>query len=651
MQTMLTRLTRSEEELHSLTVQLQALLADIPLKIQCICRDSDLVILGQHHPDLALDTRRIFHTLERQIQAFQIQCARQVRLYLRTVGDSSPYASRQFAIQPPPPPPLLNPGASLSSTEEKWLLDDEDIDAWLHEVGTPGLEQLPLLEHGTRIEIQDNLTNLPTDLRTDKSHDLAVRSPSQFESAMAVANAGDTPERAENLSLVPYSAAEGEDQDVLHSDLNDALVTRQQGSRWNARWAIVTGAATLGLAGGTYLVTRPCSLNTCPELQTARSLEQNSLATLQQGNTPDALAVAHQSLGRAVAVLETIPLWSSRRPEAAQLMESYQAKAETLEQLLHLETQVSEVLPPDLNQPRSVEDWQTIRAALIPMIGHLSDIGLDQSIYPYARRQLAHYRAALATVERQLQREQQAQAALDNAQQTVKLAETRQAIARSLENWQLVRATWQVVMMRLEDIPSNTLAVEEASQLREEYQPKLDAANQQVDAEQLARNLLEQGKQRAAEAQSAQTRFHWRQALVDWEAAIAFLEEIPQGTSKQSQVQTLLATYQQSRDQAQQKLEATAQVASQLDQLCQGEIQLCTLLAVDQSIRLQLGQSYVAAIEAARSTGNRDLQAIVTEHQLNLRRAFVAIATEFDLPVEVYSPSQALLDRHLPEEG
>jgi hypothetical protein len=624
---MQTMLPRTGDDLQTLTAQLQMLSEDIPLGIRCICRNRDLIILGQHQPGISLNVSKIFRFLERKIQSLQIQCAQRVRLYLRVAGQDSPYASRQFTIQPPPPPPLEE-SLDQETPKEKWYLADEDIDAWLSELGATGTVS------GVDPGLPGAANSAELTLR--QATDLTLESPTEGELTLPPAPSEDP----DTLSLVPYSDL----------DTDPTLVARQRLGKLNPRWAIASGAATLGLVGGAYLVTRPCSLATCPQLQTARSLEQESLAALASGRDPAALEAAQQSLGRAVALLETIPLWSSHKSEATALMSDYEEKATTLEQLIYLENRVTEALPPDLSQPQPVEDWQAARNALTSIIGKLEDIQPDHEFYTYARQKLNQYQIVLARVNYQFKQETEAQAALDNAQQTVKLAETRQTIARSLENWQLVRATWQVVMMRLEDIAAGqTIAAQEAERLMDIYQARLDAANQQVDAEQLARRLLQQGQQRAQEAEVAQERFQWRQALVDWEAAIAFIEEIPQETSQHSEAQSLLNSYKQFRDEVQDKLEATARVARHLTEICDRELQRCSLLAVDQSIRLQLDQDYVSAIEVARATGNRDLQAIVTEHQLALREALVAIATEFELPVEVYSPAQTLLDRHLPE--
>ncbi|HEY9648923.1 MAG TPA: hypothetical protein V6C88_21265, partial [Chroococcidiopsis sp.] len=259
------------------------------------------------------------------------------------------------------------------------------------------------------------------------------------------------------------------------------------------------------------------------------------------------------------------------------------------------------------------------------------------------------YRNQLATVERQLQQEQQAQQALNNVKETVQLAEARQKIAQSLANWQLARATWQVVIMRLQEISPDTLAARDARQLLTLYQPQLAAVHERVEQEQTANQRLEQATRQAARATAAESQFDWQQAVAEWDVALNYANEVPVDTSSRPQAEALITTYKSSREQASERQQITERVSTDLNKACTGELQFCRLMSVDSVIRVRLDSAYVDAIAAARSSGNRDLQAVVAQHQLNLRRSLVDLASRFDLAVEVYDPSGTLLERHQPQ--
>lgn len=615
------------DELHYFRAVLRSLFEDLPLGIRYVLKGGKLIILGQHRAEVAVDSQDVLNVLEQQLRSLPIWFAHQVSFYLRVLGEKQPYAYRHFRVQPPAPPPnpyLCSDTASEVATaeqpsgdpvsSEQWLVGDEELDELMQELMTPASSKSSI-----------------TLLRRNPDYAIATTTPAPSEVS---------------LSLVPVSPSE------LATRSQQSFADQETENPWhkglNRRLVLTTGITALGLAGGAYVLTRPCTLGSCEELQTARTLGEESVNTVHQARSRRDLETAQQYLARAVVLLDRIPLWSGRSQEAQNLMETYQGQAIALEQIIAMEDQAAIALQRSQNPPYPVETWEALQNLWQTLIDQAENIEPNHEFYGFAQGKLQDYRTQLFQVEQQLAIERQAQQMLENAQQTIQLAEARQRIARSLENWQLVRATWQVVLLRLEEIPAQTLAIREAERLQAAYQPRLESVMRRVEQEQTAAQLLTQATQQADQAETAADRHDWLQALTRWDQAILYIQDVPSGTSAQEDAETLMSTYQVARAEAQQKLQATEQVELELAKICRGEIQVCQLISVASSIRIQLGERYVEAIAAARDSGNPDLQALVTEHQLNLRQVLERLAQQFQLPVEVYDPANVLLDRHTP---
>ena len=269
-------------------------------------------------------------------------------------------------------------------------------------------------------------------------------------------------------------------------------------------------------------------------------------------------------------------------------------------------------------------------------------------LYPLALKHIGTYRDRLNHIEQRIQVEQQASQALDNAKQAAQLAQTRQGMAQSLENWQFARVTWIVAVERLASVPNDTVAGTEAQRLMDSYQTSLDVVNHRVQREQRAVRTLEQAEQRAQIAEAAEHRLDWHQAVHDWERAIAYVQQVESGTHYQLKAEELVSDYTHSLNHAQESLQTSEQIETELEKTCIGEIRICNLLSVGQTIKVRLDNDYVDAINAARISGNEGLQAVMTDHQLILRRTLEQIARNYQLPVEVYDDQNALLERHLP---
>lgn len=605
------------EDLNHLGMQLQNLLNDIPLGIQCSVKEEKLIVLGQHQEGVLPDPKQTLRFLERKIQSLQLRFTQQVRLYLRVVGQQYPYAHRTFVIQPPPPPPnptlcqvaLTNGAGSTPAKKDEWIIpSDDELDALMQELMAPVYEQLePAYPY----------------------HDLELIPVDQ----------PDATEAGEAIAFLPPA-----DMEFVADQLSPAVAPWK-----NGKVVVSAGMAALGLAGGAYALGQPCVLGACAEITTAQSLSQQSTQVVETADDKKDLESARQTLNQAIATLDTIPMWSSRSSDARTLMQDYESQGRNLDNIIAVEAIAAAATEKLQTSMYSLEDWRKLHSLWQTAVNQLDKVAPESEFYAYAQKKLYDYRAILVEVDYRLQEEEAAQNSLDVAKQTIQLAEVRRQIAQSPENWQLVQANWETVVERLQSIPADTLAAVEAQRLLMAYQPELVKTRDRLGNEQAAASVFEQAKQRAQLAQSAQQESDEHLAIALWQQAIQFAAQVPTQSVYRTQAEALMNTYQQALAQLQQPSSASPQVTAALEQICNDQLHACRLVSVGDSIRLQLNPAYVQAITTARNSGNTDLQTVFYQHQVQLKHSLERLANQFRLPVEVYDPSNVMLARHLPQ--
>lgn len=415
------------------------------------------------------------------------------------------------------------------------------------------------------------------------------------------------------------------------------------------RLAIATlGVATLGLATGVYGATRPCVLGPCEALLDAEQLGDKSHRIMRQAQTWTDVEGAVPPLNQAIEILEPIPVWSSHSAVAQDHMKDYTLQLGEIEQLLDIEQAVVNANKLSNQAVYSFDDLQTVRSLWQSAIDDLEVVPLDSPLHDFSQTYLADYHDDLANADQQLQREETAMSILDTAKQAAQLAQVRQGVAQSLENWQFARVTWIVALDRLAQVADDTLASREAERLAAFYQSSLDEVDVRVRREKGAATALEKATRHADMASAAEQRHDWAQAIADWNKAIEHIQQINQSSTYYLKAESLLNQYQDSVAQVQNKLEAKTVIEGELRQSCLGELQLCHIVSIGQSIKLKLDDSYMDAITTARGNGNYNVQAVVTDHQLMVRDSLDRIANSFNLPIEVYNPDGGLLERHIP---
>lgn len=450
----ITELSLSVEELGR-TLEAFFRQRQLAVAVRCALQGDRLLVVGNHRADMSLNPRQVLQLLEAHIHALQIRSIQQVGLYLRIVGQPKPYVRRQFLLNQPLPKPVLS-GLAASAT------------------GGTGAIAPP-----ATIPIPKPAPTAPP--ARAKAQPIPPRATSRPVQTVA-------PESLKSLqkSRQAIVSEVSLDDSLAASELSKSAQTPQAIADLGAdHRLLLAGVGALGLALGSYVLTQPCTLGACPQLQTAESLGSKSFTVATQAPASPDLAAAQQYLTGAIDLLETVPIWSRHRQTSSKLHQQYQQENEVLSRLRQAEqwaiaaTQASEA--PVL----SLQTWQWIRNQWEAAIQQLETVPVSSPFYATATAKLQDYRDRLALAQTRLQQEEAAGQRLSEAKQLLKLAWERQQHAIRQKRPDLaeaVVATWEAGIDRLQQVPPNTSAAFEAERLLALYQPRVEQIKTDLEA-------------------------------------------------------------------------------------------------------------------------------------------------------------------------
>lgn len=461
----------------------------------------------------------------------------------------------------------------------------------------------------------------------------------------------------------PPVHAEAERAEAHPSETVQAITPRTAIAPKPAEWlmghwlmAIALGMGAGLLLGGTYVLSRPCVLGECTVLLQADALSQTSLELLQPTATSDEVLMAYDQLVEAIYLVEDIPVWSQHYDAGQQLLQQLETEAEVLAKVVDALEIGRSAAEESQNPPHPLPKWEAIQSLWKEAIALLSSTPADSHIYPLAQHKRTEYEANLVAIEQRLTIENQAQADVRTARSTAQLAETREAIAQKPEDWQLIRATWQTTIQRLNQVPEGTMAYAEAQQLLEIYQMHLTAVSDRLQQEEQSATAYQQAVELAEQAQSAEQEGQWSQAVTQWREALTQIQQVIEGTTFHPRAQPLSATYQSALSIAEENLQkaVTQQTAeTSLADFCAGYPTLCTYRFQSDRIQVFITAGYDRAAEQSMVYA-QILPNTVAEYQTNLRvndllRAIARIGDLTELPVELYNASEKLFGIYEPE--
>lgn len=399
---------------------------------------------------------------------------------------------------------------------------------------------------------------------------------------------------------------------------------------------LLAGIGIVTAMGLGYLANRHCLFNNCALIPQANQLARQAELIIE--HTPEDLAIADQQLVQAQQLLNKIPSWSPHYREADNLAQSYQKRAQNLENFQQALTLREQALSlSDL--PLTIPKCEEIESLWIEAIALMESIDSTDKLYELAQEKLPQFNL-----------EKQAITSLKTAQEAAQLGKVRESVARSLENWQLVEATWRTALERLAQISPDSQIANQATieQLSSIYQSRLDQAMETREQEALAFQLYEQGQAKAKLAQTQAENKQWQASVYHWREALQTLQQIPSPSFVFPEAENLVNQYQNSLQQAETKLS----VALNLERICTADIKICNYNIDNNLIKIVLTPVYQQQLWqvslAANSQSNAPAQMELRQHLSGLDSLFQNISNNTGVPVEVYDSQQVLIVSYLP---
>ena len=602
---------------------------NLPLYISCDFRDESLTVVGEHPRSLVLKAKPTFAVLEAAILEIEPEAIQQIGLCLKITGQKQPYAFHSFMMHHPvlsrpktvepfkkPEIPAAETGIVLASNPVDTADVAEDLPLETEVENTGGDEYFP--------DFSDSSSNSePIAFKVDATSADIADNPFDVLDMEAAVTVAPTP----NHSPFAMLAAAG----------------------------MVSVAAVI-LAGGYYLLSRPCVIGECTALADAKQLSENSAKTLKTSKVASSPEEAQEQLKQAIALVEPIPSWSIHRGEAQSALEKYQQQSQNLNSAIDAARLARSAGEKTQNPAYSAETAKEAQSLWQSAIDQLGEIPTDSPVYPFAQRKSQEYRKNLASGNKQLSTEKQAEKTLIEAKSTAQLGEAREAVAQTAETWTQVQAGWEKSLAILSEIPSSTQSYQQGKLLVPKYETKLSQARARKNVEGISENAYTQAVTLAAEARIFEGKNGWFKASEYWRRALSYAEQVPTATSYSQKAKPLIDSYTNSLREAEVRLQEERRLQKarmDLDKTCKGKPKICDYTVSKGLIAVQMTPDYVQKlqqtfIQANNNNSVKSRQA-VEKHVVTLQNALEAIAENAKIPMQVYDGDGKRIASHEPK--
>jgi hypothetical protein len=147
---------------------------------------------------------------------------------------------------------------------------------------------------------------------------------------------------------------------------------------------------------------------------------------------------AQEQLMEAIRMLQSIPFWSGSYGKAQEQLKVYQAQAKRVEEMVTALQTAARAAHKSENPPHPTARWVEIQGLWREAIARLEELPTNSDLQPLAQQKIKEYKQNLAAANQRLVKERNSQQRLQEAKDAALIAEARQGVAQSLENWQLV---------------------------------------------------------------------------------------------------------------------------------------------------------------------------------------------------------------------
>ena len=601
---------------------------NLPLYISCDFRDESLTVVGEHPRSLVLKAKPTFAVLEAAILEIEPESIQQIGLCLKITGQKQPYAFHSFTMHHPvlsrPKTVQVFKKTEIPAAETGIVLAANTADA------ADVAEDLPL---------ETEVKNAADDEYFPDFSDSSNNSePIAFKVAAIPADIADNP-----FDVLDMEPAVTVAQKPKHSPF--AML---------AAAGIVSVAAVI-LAGGYYLLSRPCVIGECTALVNAKQLSENSAKTLKTSKVANSPEEAQEQLKQAIALLEPIPSWSIHRGEAQSALENYREQSQNVNSAIDAARLARSAAQKTQNPPYSAESGKEAQSLWQSAIAQLGEIPTNSPVYPFAQRKTKEYRKNLASGNKQLSTEKQAEKTLLAAKSIAQIAEAREAVATTAETWAQVQAGWEKSLAILSEIPSSTQSYQQGKLLVPKYETKLSQARERKNVEGISENAYTQAVTLAAEAQIFEGKNGWFKASEYWRRALSYAEQVPAATSYSQKAKPLLDSYTKSLREAEVRLQEERRLQkarADLDKTCKGKPKICDYTVSKGLIAVQMTPDYVQKLQQTFIQANNNnavkTRQAVEKHVETLQKALEAIGDNAKIPMQVYDGDGKRIASHEP---
>ncbi len=601
---------------------------NLPLYISCDFRDESLTVVGEHPRSLVLKAKPTFAVLEAAILEIEPESIQQIGLCLKITGQKQPYAFHSFTMH--------HPVLSRPKTVEIFKKPE-----------------IPAAETG--IVLAENPADT-ADVAEDLPLETEVKNAGGDE---YFPNFSDSSSNSEPIAF-KVTTIPGDFAENPFNPLDMEAVTVSQTPKYSP-WAVLaaTGIVSLAaiiLAGGYYLLSRPCAIGECPALANAKQLSDNSIRTLKTSKVANSPEEAQKQVKGAIALLEPIPAWSIHRGEAQTALEKYRQQSQNVNSAIDGARLAESAARKTGNPPYSVANWQEAQALWQSAIAQLGEIPRDSPVYPYAQKKFKEYRKNLATGNKELGTEKQAEETLIEAKNKAQIAEAREAVAQTAESWIQVQIGWEQALEILSEIPSNTQSYQQGKLLVPKYETKLSQARERKNVEGIAENAYTQAVTLAAEARIFEGKNGWFKASENWRRALSYAEQVPTATSYSQKAKPLIDSYTNSLREAEVRLQEERRLQkarTDLDKTCKGKPKICDYTVSKGLIAVQVTPDYVQKLQQtfiqANNNNSVKTRQAVQKHVETLQKALEAIAENAKIPMQVYDGEGKRIASHEPK--
>ncbi|WP_254568224.1 hypothetical protein [Oscillatoria sp. HE19RPO] len=608
-----------EERLHA------ELPENLPLRIRCAYKQGNLIVLGEHTPEVKLDLPPTFKAIQQAILALVGYLPGQLRLYLRLKGHKTPYAYHAFKT-PQPLGAVMDPQGG----QPVLLLDRPPYSA-------PNLRE----------------TAPPVSEEARQAMDLAA--------AAFPLNPFDTPPPEEAFEEQLEPERQRQRQRQRKPQRQRQRKPQRQGKSRNHRssWLLPFSAcASVALVLGSamfYALSRPCAIGTCQEIVTANELTQDSAELLQGAQYQQQIQSAKGQLSAASQLLAGIPLWSKDYGTAQRLLRRNRNLTAGLDEMVNALDSALTAVAQGKNPPHPLQVWEGVASNWQQAIALLESVPPDSPVYPLALEKLPTYRANLTEIQGRIQAEKIGREQMQGILSVAKVAQARSGVAQSVDSWETIHASWEQVIQQLEALPQGTMAHQEASQLLPSYRSQLELSRDRKTKEKIATEAYEEAILAADRAENATLKNQWSQAVDQWNQAVASAGQVPTGTYYYPKAAASLQEFKAQREVAQEELKKAnliAKTRADLNNTCQGNPKVCEYTLTDSVISVWLSADYIRKIQQTATVASTNPDPKVRQgldlHVNTLRTALEAIADNAQLPLELYDPYGAFIGRHTP---